>query len=227
MTAPGADQETKQALPIPEKLRAPLLAAMLPLVAFEGWTDKVLANSAKAQGIDPGLARLAFPGGIGDVLDYFCLDGDQRMRDALAETDLGDMKIRERIKTCVLARLQAGEPHREAVRRAVSMFALPVYICTGAGALWRTADAIWVLAGDTSTDYNYYSKRGILSGVFSATLLSWLGDDSAGYTDTEIFLENRIENVMQFEKLKARAGEMFRGPPAPCNFPGSFQGTGS
>jgi ubiquinone biosynthesis protein COQ9 len=99
------------------------------------------------------------------------------------------------------------EPHKEAVRRGATLFALPIHAADGARMLWETADAIWTALGDASDDLNWYSKRAILSGVYSSTVLYWLGDQSAGHAATWAFLDRRIEDVMRFETLKRRVRE--------------------
>jgi ubiquinone biosynthesis protein COQ9 len=87
--------------------------------------------------------------------------------------------------------------HREAVRRALGLLALPHNAPVAATTLWRTVDAIWYAAGDTATDFNYYTKRGLLAGVYSATVLYWLEDRSEGLADTWTFLDRRIGDVMR------------------------------
>jgi len=128
------------------------------------------------------------------------------------------MKIRERVAFGVRRRLELVADEREAVRRGVALLALPVYAAEGARAVWHTADVIWTALGDTSTDYNWYSKRAILSGVYSSTVLYWLGDESEGFSDTWAFLDRRIEDVMRIEKVKAKmrdnklAQALLKGP---------------
>jgi ubiquinone biosynthesis protein COQ9 len=69
---------------------------------------------------------------------------------------------------------------------------------------WRAADRIWRVAGDRATDFNHYSKRTILIGVYGSTSLVFLDDDSEGLAATRAFLDRRIDDVMNFEKAKAR-----------------------
>lgn len=121
----------------------------------------------------------------------------------LAEADLEDMKFRDRVAAAVRFRLEVVED-KETVRRGTALFALPVYAADGAKAIWGTADAIWSALGDTSEDVNWYTKRATLSGVYSATVLYWLGDTSEDHADTWAFLDRRIDDVMQIEKLKAQ-----------------------
>ncbi len=127
------------------------------------------------------------------------------MRDALAATDLTPLRFRDRIALAVKLRLH--EADRELVRRGSALFALPNHAAEGTKAIWGTADAIWTALGDTSTDINWYTKRASLSAVYGATVLFWLGDDSPGHQATWDFLDRRIENVMSFEKTKARFRE--------------------
>ena len=184
-------------------LRTRLIDAALPHVAFDGWSEDALARARQETGTDPEMARLAFPrGGIDMAVAYHRIC-DARLAAELGETPLQTMRVRERIAHAVRRRIEPLAEHREAVRRAGTLFALPGNAPEGARLIWETADTIWTACGDTATDYNWYSKRAILASVYSATLLYWLGDESPGFENTWAFLERRIEGVMQFEKAKA------------------------
>ncbi|MGL6210789.1 MAG: COQ9 family protein [Paracoccaceae bacterium] len=181
-----------------------ILDAALPHVAFDGWSEVTLRAAIADSGVAPGLARALFPRGGVDLALAYHARGDALMLAALEARDLAAMRYRDRIALAVRLRLEAVSD-TEAVRRGTALFALPQYAAEGAKAVWGTADAIWRALGDTSTDINWYTKRVTLSGVYAATVLYWLGDDSPGQQATWDFLDRRIENVMAIEKLKAGA----------------------
>jgi ubiquinone biosynthesis protein COQ9 len=182
-----------------------LVECALPHVAFEGWSEAALTHAIADSGLTPGLARALVPrGGVDLALAWHRL-GDQRMVAALAATDLAPLRFRERVALAV--RLRLTEADREIVRRGSALFALPQHAADGARAIWGTADAIWRALGDASQDVNWYSKRATLSAVYASTVLYWLGDDSEDHAATWAFLDRRIENVMSFEKAKARFRE--------------------
>jgi ubiquinone biosynthesis protein COQ9 len=183
-----------------------LLYAALVHVAFDGWSDATFKAAIADTGIDADLARATCPRGAVDLAVAFHKAGDDAMVDRLKAADLSDMKFRDRIAAGVRYRLEAV-PDKEAVRRGSTLFALPMYAADGAKLVWGTCDLIWDTLGDTSDDVNWYTKRATLSGVYTATVLYWLGDDSADHAATWEFLDRRIDNVMQIEKLKAQARE--------------------
>ena len=180
-----------------DKLREELLQASLAHVAFDGWSRTTLRAAARDLGVDPVLAFNAFPGGEAELIEAFSTWADHRMLDALAESDLAAMRVRDRIATAVRSRLELLEPHREAVRRGLAFLALPPNAALGVKCLYRTVDAIWYAAGDRATDYNFYTKRLLLAGVYSSTLLVWLNDVSEGRAETWAFLERRIAEVLE------------------------------
>ena len=195
------------------KAKESVLAAALKHVVFDGFTDKVLAAAAKEAGVDKSsLARL-FPDGALSLVEAFSHSADADMEKRIAALDLKGLKVRERITAAVKARIAALSPHKEAARRAAAFLTLPPHAALGAKLVYRTVDSMWRAVGDKSTDFNFYTKRGILAGVYSATLLRWFTDDSADGHATDVFLADRIENVMQFEKLKARAKAAFAQLP--------------
>ena len=188
-------------------LKAKVLAAALPQAAFDGFTDKTLAAAGKEAGVAKNALARLFPQGPLSLVEAFSYDADAKMAEGLAAMDLKAMKIRARIAAAVMARIEALRPNKEAARRAAAFLTLPPHAALGAKLVWRTVDAMWRTAGDTSTDFNFYTKRGILAGVYTSTLARWFTDTSEGEADTARFLADRIENVMQFEKFKAQAKE--------------------
>lgn len=200
---PDSDTETRTDLEI--------LRAALDHVPFDGWSDAALSAAARDAGVDSARARVLFPRGGLDLALAYHRAGDAAMFAALAAADLGAMRFRDRV-ACAL-RLRLEQADRELVRRAATLMALPHNAPEAARAMWNTADAIWNALGDTSTDGNWYSKRAILSAVWSATVLYWLGDDSEGSADTWAFVDRRIADVMRFEQSKARvkASPVLRG----------------
>lgn len=184
--------------------KARLLQAAMPHVAFDGWSDATFAAATADSGLDPETARAIAPRRGLDLAVMFHKAGDAEMVAAMEATDLTALRYRDRVIACVRRRIEIAGADREAVRRGVTLFALPFNAAEGAKLIWGTADAIWTVLGDTSDDYNWYSKRAILSGVYSSTVLFWLGDDSDGAERTWEFLDRRIDGVMQFEKVKAQ-----------------------
>jgi ubiquinone biosynthesis protein COQ9 len=180
-----------------------LIRALLTHVPFDGWGEKALAAAAQDCGLTTTEAGIALPAGAAKQIDAWLDQTNHELETALAARGLANMKIRDRITTAVRLRLELAEPHREAVRRAVALLVLPQHTPLALKNTWRTADTMWRAAGDTATDFNHYSKRTILGGVYSATLLYWLQDESEGRADTWAFLDRRIAGIMRFEKTKA------------------------
>lgn len=180
-----------------ETTRRRLLEATLNHVPFDGWSATALKRAAGDLGLDGAAAVNAFPGGVSELIAFHSAEADRRMLDALPPLDLPAMRIRDRIAAVVRLRLEQNAEHREAIRRALAYLALPQNGPLALKCLYRTVDAMWYAAGDTSTDYNFYTKRLLLSGVYSSTLLFWLNDDSEGSAETWAFLSRRIDEVLK------------------------------
>ena len=186
--------------------RDTILDAALPAIVFDGWTMTTLETAAKNAGLTAFDIKRVFPGGIMDALAHFSARADAAMVETLRnDYSLTTMKIRERIATAVLVRLCQQTAYREAVRRAMAIYAMPWNKIAELKAIYATVDAMWREAGDTATDYNFYTKRLLLSKVYLTTLRVWLDDTSPNLLTTEDFLRRRIDDVMQIEKLKAKA----------------------
>jgi ubiquinone biosynthesis protein COQ9 len=171
------------------------LDALLPNVPFDGWTVAALRRAA---GRD---ADLLFPGGAADMVEAFCDLADRRMEAAAAERGLPG-RLPARVRAAIALRLEQNRPHREAVRRALSVMALPRNAPMTARTLARTVDAIWHAAGDRSADFSWYTKRAILASVYGATLLYWLRDSGIDDADTLAFLDRRLAGVGRIGRVR-------------------------
>jgi ubiquinone biosynthesis protein COQ9 len=206
------------------ELRRAILEGALPRLAEDGFSEKTLNYAAAAAEVDAATLARLFPRGGQDLVEAFSEWVDDQMDAALKDTPLSEMKIRERIKAAVNARIAALRPHKEAARRAAAFLSLPQNAGVALKVLYRTVDHMWRAAGDTSTDFNFYTKRAILAGVYSSTVLRWFSDNSEGEKATFEFLDARIENVMQFEKFKAEVNAQLSKLPSLSDILGSFSG---
>jgi ubiquinone biosynthesis protein COQ9 len=196
--------ESDKTKPSPlERLRRELALAVGENAVFDGWTQKAVDSAAAQLGLDPVQARLAMPKTQPGMIDVYIQEVDRGLEASFTPKRLAAMKIREKIRALIWHRLEIMGPAREAVRRALAVLAMPQNLPLALRISWRSADLMWRLAGDASTDFNHYTKRMTLGAVYGATLLVWLDDQSEGWADTAAFLDRRIDDVMRFEKLKA------------------------
>ena len=186
------------------ELRDSLADAVLSEAAFEGWSRTSLSAASAKLDLPAGEADRLFPGGPVQVLTYVSERADQRTVEDMEKEGVAGLKIRDRIKAAMRIRLERHTGEREAARRALALLALPLNAGLGLKLLYKTVDAMWYAAGDTSTDFNFYTKRATLAGVYSSTLLYWLNDRSEGREATWAFLDRRIDDVMKIEDLKNR-----------------------
>jgi ubiquinone biosynthesis protein COQ9 len=198
------------------KLRDIVLDAALPHIPFDGWTDAALAQGAVEAGLAPEEASRAFPGGTVDAIAHHSRRADARMLAALeAETRQKRMGMTETVRRAIRLRLEASIGEREAIRRALAVLGRPQHAPLAARLLYRTVDAVWYAAGDKATDFNFYTKRGLLAAVYSATVLYWLDDRSEGCAETWAFLDRRLADVLRVPKAMARAERLLGGLPSP------------
>jgi ubiquinone biosynthesis protein COQ9 len=186
-----------------DQLRRQLALAVGENAVFDGWTRSAVDSAAGQLGIDPVQARLAMPKTQAGVIDIYIQEVDRALEASFTPERLAGMKIREKIRSLVWHRLEIMGPAREAVRRALAILAMPQNLPLALRISWRSADLMWHIAGDTSTDFNHYTKRMTLGALYGSTLLAWLDDQSDGWSETAAFLDRRIDDVMRFEKFKA------------------------
>lgn len=187
-----------------KEIRLALAPAIADAAAFDGWSDAAVTAAAEGEGVDSAVARLAFSGGAMAMIAAWIARIDADMAATLPRERIGNLPIRERIRTLVQFRLDALAGREEALRRALAVMAMPQSVPQTLRLGWSSADLMWRLAGDTATDYNHYTKRLTLSGIYAATLAVFAQDTSENHVDTRAFLDRRIEGVMRFEKAKAQ-----------------------
>ena len=186
-----------------EQLRRRLALAVGENAVFDGWSRQAVDSAAQQLGVDPLQARLAMPKSQSGMIDVYIQEVDRGLEAYFTPERLAQLKIREKIRALIWHRLEIMGAAREAVRRALAILAMPQNLPLALRVSWRTADHMWRIAGDTSTDFNHYTKRMTLGAVYGSTLLVWLDDQSEGWLETAAFLERRIDDVMKIEKLKA------------------------
>ncbi|HEY1125610.1 MAG TPA: COQ9 family protein [Sphingobium sp.] len=199
---------------------APLIAAN---AGFDGWTAKAVEMTAEQAGIDKDIAALAFKDGPVSMISAWFASVDVAMLARFTPETLAAMKIRARITALVEARLTLLAPHREALRRAQAILAMPKHVGKAAQLGWHAADVMWRAAGDTAVDYNHYTKRATLGTVYAATLLTFVNDESEDFAETRAFLGRRIEDIMRFEKAKARLRDQSDMHFSPARFLGRLR----
>ncbi|MDP3905589.1 COQ9 family protein [Novosphingobium sp.] len=187
-----------------DAMRLALAPAIADAATFDGWSEAAVRAAAQQVGLDPDAALFAFPGGAMDMIAGWVAAIDADMAAAFPAEKLAAMKIRERIRSLVQFRLDAIAWQQEALRRALAIMAMPQNAPRALQLGWHSADAMWRLAGDSSVDYNYYTKRTILAGIYGATLAVYADDKSEDCADTRAFLDRRIDGIMRFEKAKAK-----------------------
>ena len=189
-------------------LKEKLLTNALEIIPFDGWSKASFEAAIEKTNIDLETGYRIFPKGESDLANYFHEFGDNKMLENLTKTDLSGLRYSEKIAEAVWIRVSAFEDyqvHQIVLKKALATFLLPVNLLPGTKLVWDTADKIWNFMGDTSDDYNWYTKRMILSGIISSTFLFFIGDKSEGFVDTREFINRRISDVMEFEKAKSQA----------------------
>jgi ubiquinone biosynthesis protein COQ9 len=188
--------------------------AVLPLVERQGWCMATLRQAMSAQGAEPLDAELLFPGGTPDLIEAFVDLTDRRMEAAAEAAGVAELRVSARVRALIALRLQLTRPHKDAVRRSLAILSLPRNAALATRTLARTVDSVWHAAGDRSADFSWYTKRGLLAGVYSATILFWLRDHSDDDAETLAFLDRRLANVAAIGRLRRRLdGVMARFRP--------------
>ena len=205
-----------------DAIRDRVLIEALGEIPQDGFSEMTLANAATRAGIAKRELQDAFPKGPASLVEAFSDWADRRMTEIMAE-GTSEQRLRDRVASAVRTRIEVVAPHKEAARRAAGFLAAPQHAPLAAKLTMRTVDAMWRAAGDTSSDFSYYTKRALLTAVYGSTLAYWFSDASEGHSATWTFLGNRIDNVMQIEKFRGQAREAIAKLPNPLDILNSLR----
>jgi ubiquinone biosynthesis protein COQ9 len=198
-----------------DEYRQQLTDKAFELAVFDGWTEKTLRHAAKEAGIEVDMLGILFPGGVVDVIAHHSQQADAAMAEYLQSLELENMPVPAKVKAAVMWRFQQFAPQREAIRLALTLLSFPLHAARGTKLLYQTVDTIWYEIGDQSTDYNFYTKRLLLAGVYSSTLHIWLDDGSDNFSETEAFLDRRLADVGKIGRCKKTLQNKLAGFASP------------
>lgn len=199
---------------IDPKAAAVVKAALLH-VPFDGWSDAALASGAADAGVESHMVAVLFPRGSIDAIALHSQLADAEMVAAFSALSETPQKVHLAIRALILLRFELAQKNKDAVRRALTILALPVHAKLSARLLYQTVDHMWRAAGKTDTGFSFYTRRVTLAAVYSSTLLAWLADNSGDMARTIAFLDRRLANVASIPKSTAplrgvkAAGEQF------------------
>ena len=179
--------------------------AMLPIAAEDGWNWSTLRAGLAAASEAPELAESHFPDGPAGAAAAWADLADREMEAAAAAGDMAGLRTPGRVRRAVELRLAAAAPHKRALRRAVSLLALPWNAGLALETTARTANAIWYAAGDSSADFSWYTRRASLGAIYAATLAYWLRDDDPDTTDAMAFFDRRLADLARLQRRRRRA----------------------
>ncbi len=185
----------------PSTLLHSLMLGTVGHAATMGWSPAALTAAGTELGLSTEQAAALYPNGIDDVISRFSRHIDTLMSDKLASQNLEELRVRDRVQTAILTRLEILSPYRLAARNLLTVeLARPRRAALATGLLARTVDDIWHAVGDQSTGFSYYSRRATLGLIYGSVMLFWFQDQSPDYTRTAAFLERRIDDLMQTSK---------------------------
>ncbi|HLD76911.1 MAG TPA: COQ9 family protein [Rickettsiales bacterium] len=192
-----------------------ILHRFLEVCAFEGVNDEVLEDAMQFCQIDVKFKNIIFECGVLDIIELYIDETNENLAKIIDETpNFEKLKIREKIKFALYNFFELQKEHQLALQRIRNFyFDLANFKNTKYGArpsafafknAGKIADFIWKKIGDQSTDFNFYTKRLILSGVIISVFSTFVKDKTPNLEETKAKIDKKIEKVMKIEKFKAK-----------------------
>jgi ubiquinone biosynthesis protein COQ9 len=161
-----------------------------------GWSRETLLHCAKKQKLSTPNLALMFPSFEYDVLKYLIAQNNSLVEKNYNSFNNSRLKTRDKIKTIMELKFDSNAYLKDALPEMLKFLLRPGNIFMSIKMLHQNSDFIWKLAGDKSNDFNYYSKRGLLSMVYLATLIYWLNDKSSKGIGTKNFISKSVDGIV-------------------------------
>ena len=170
-------------------------------IIINGWNDNIFSIITKRNKYNEEEVRALFSKGYRSLLELYLFNADQEMIKSCNKIDLIKMKTHERIREIILLKLKINAKDKNLFKRTFFTLMLPQHFNIATSSLYRTVDHIWYIAGDKSTNFNFYTKRLILAGIYSSTVFYWIDGDKT-FEQIKDFLNNQLKQVSKIPKIK-------------------------
>ena len=180
--------------------RKKILQDIKTLVIKDGWNDQLFINYSKVSKFSNEEINALFPEGYKTLIDMYLEEINLKMTKNSKKINLIRLRTHERVRELVKLRLNIMLKEKILVKKTFIHLLLPFNHRIAYKNLYRTVDQIWFLAGDNSTDFNFYSKRMILATIYTSTISHFINNND--YQKTINFLEKNLKKVSLIPKLK-------------------------
>ena len=161
-----------------------------------GWSRETLLQCAKKQRISTSVLAKLFPSFEYDVLKFIIAQNNTQVEKNYNSFNNSRLKTRDKIKTILELKFDSNEYLKKALPEMLKFLLRPGNLLMSIKMLHENSDFIWILAGDKSNDFSFYSKRGLLSMVYLATLIYWLNDKSTKGIGTKNFISKSVDGIV-------------------------------
>ena len=190
-----------------ESIKIDILNKVIEHTPYTGWSLETLKVSLGEIGILNSLDSF-FPGGIKDISRLYFDIADKKLEYDVENIDLENKSVRDRISYLLNLRLDFFSNNKQVIKQIIGSDFFNGFSLAPISRINDSVDLMWRLAGDKSVDYNFYTKRILLGGIYISSVLFWL--DSENREEVSKFIDRRIANVMKIEKNKKKFSSFFK-----------------
>lgn len=193
------------------KIKKNILIEAKPYIIKYGWNEEMFRKVAKHSKHEFSLVLSVFPNGYINLIQLYLDNINTKMTDESKKMDLIRLKVHERIRELSILRFKIMEKEKELSRKTFIHLLLPTKYNFSIKNIYKSVDQIWYLAGDNSTDFNFYSKRVILASIYFVTLMHFINNNN--FDETKRILNEQLKNVSKIPKIKERFNAFIKLSP--------------
>lgn len=201
-------------------LRKDVLQIAKSIVIKYGWNDNLLINISKNSKFNHSEIQVLFPRGYKSLLQLYLHEINEKMILKSRNIDLIRLKLHERIRELIILRLKIMLIEKKLISKTFLFLLLPQNYKFSIINLYKTVDEIWYLAGDNSTNFNFYSKRAILGSIYTSVMIHFINNNNID--DTIEILNKQLKKVSKIPKIKNRVNDIIKLLPRMLKFNKKF-----
>ena len=193
-------------------LKESFLQALVEKVEIEGWGEQIIEEVCLELDLDKKHYHIWFPQGTKEILDFLENKYDQEMLEVMKDSNQ-QQGVTNKIAYALKLRICDTSRSKMLSIKNSQFYINPVNAAGALKSSWRTVDRIWQYAGDKSVDFNYYSKRNLLHGVYLSCQTHYNLDKSENNIKTREFIDKSLSTVVESAKCIKKIPQLLKKIP--------------
>lgn len=182
------------------KIKSIILQKLKKIVSDEGWSEKVLKQLLQ-NGVEKSDLVTFFQYDYKELLKYSLEELNNSLEKEINKINIINYSLNKRIKKILMLRFNILNNDKEFYKKTFYHLLIPSNNKIMKSSLYKSVDTMWYLAGDNSTDFNFYTKRLILAVIYVNALFVLFNKN---FDEVESNIDRNLKKISIIPKIKDR-----------------------